>query len=572
MKCGRMKDKRNFNFKLQNAIGYLMTYGWAILIIGLVIVALYLFGFFNPQTTIPSSTSILWTNWQYMKPIIINNTNNRNTLSDYQILITLDTASLISQGKMRSDCGDIRFKDSDGSTLLNYWIESGCNSANTKIWVKVPSIPASSTKTIYLYYGNPSAASVSSGSSTFLVFNLKSDGPISGKVDMGGWHTCIILDNGSVKCWGRNDYGQLGDGTTTDKYTPVVVNGLSNVVAIATSTYHSCALLSDGTVKCWGRNDRGELGDGVISLYESTPVVVNRLSNVVAISTGGYHTCALLSDGTVKCWGANDRGQLGDGTLEDKSTPVTVKGLSNAIAIASGDLHTCALLGDGTVKCWGGNYFGQLGDGTNVSKSTPITVNGLTNAVAISAGGYHTCALLSDGTVKCWGRNDRGELGDGKVVSYESTPVTVIGLSNVIEISTGVAHTCALLNDGTVKCWGNNADGQLGDGTTTPSSVPVTVNGLSNVIMITTGGWHTCALFNDGTIKCWGDNYFGQLGDGTQNDSPIPVIAKNCNIGGVYDKTNGILTLQKPSQIDTYFIRAYTSPEPTVSVGVEQIV
>ena len=179
--------------------------------------------------------------WGYRKPITIDNSRNANTLTDYQVLVTLDTRSLISQGKMRSDCGDIRFTDSDGSTLLSYWIESGCNSANTKIWVKVPNIPASSTKTIYVYYGNPSATSLSNGINTFLAFDLRFEGPFGGRTSGVSFHTCALLSDGTVKCWGANEVGQLGDGTTTNRYTPVSVSGLTNAVAIAAGGGHTCA-------------------------------------------------------------------------------------------------------------------------------------------------------------------------------------------------------------------------------------------------------------------------------------------------------------------------------------------
>ncbi|MEM4680730.1 MAG: DUF2341 domain-containing protein, partial [Nanopusillaceae archaeon] len=181
--------------------------------------------------------------------------NLESALTDYQVLVNLDTASLISEGKIRSDCGDIRFTESDGIDLLNYWLESGCNSSSTKLWVKLPSIPASVSKTIYIYYGNPYSTSASNGTATFLAFDWKFDGPIGGRTSIGGYHTCALLSDGTAKCWGRNSNGQLGDGTNNVRYTPVNVSNLTNAVAIAAGGSHTCALLSDGTAKCWGDND-----------------------------------------------------------------------------------------------------------------------------------------------------------------------------------------------------------------------------------------------------------------------------------------------------------------------------
>jgi alpha-tubulin suppressor-like RCC1 family protein len=311
-------------------------------------------------------------------------------------------------------------------------------------------------------------------------------------ISAGEYHTCALLKNGSVKCWGDNSDGQLGDGTTDDKSTPVTVVGISNAIAISAGRnlfiggYHTCALLRDGSVKCWGNNLGGQLGDGKSYPEENsslTPVTVVGISNAIAVSAGGDHTCALLRDGSVKCWGDNFYGQLGDGKSYPKEnrslTPVTVVGISNAIAIATGHEHTCALLRDGSVKCWGDNLFGQLGDGTTHDKSTPVTVVGISNAIAISAGDYHTCALLSNGSVKCWGGNDRGQLGDETTAAKSTTPVTVVGISNAIAVSAGGDHTCALLSNESVKCWGDNSDGQLGDGKSYAeemySRIPVTV-------------------------------------------------------------------------------------------------
>jgi len=324
----------------------------------------------------------------------------------------------------------------------------------------------------------------------------------------GGAHICALLQTGTVQCWGRNFAGQLGDGTSGgSRATPVAVRGLSGVTVLVAGSAHTCALLQTGTVQCWGLNDNGQLGDGTTA-NRATPVAVRGLSGVTALAAGGAHTCALLQTGTVQCWGSNFSGQLGDGTTTDRLTPAVVSGLSGVTALAAGWDHTCAVLQTGTVQCWGSNFSGQLGDGTTTDRLTPVAVSGLSGVTALAAGGAHTCALLQTGTVQCWGRNESGQLGDGTTAN-RVTPVAVSGLSGATALAVGGAHTCALLPTGTAQCWGRNESGRLGNGTSGGfRATPVVVSGLSGATALAAGGAHTCALLQTGTAQCWGENRF----------------------------------------------------------------
>ena len=332
--------------------------------------------------------------------------------------------------------------------------------------------------------------------------------------------SCAITDAGGAVCWGNNQKGQLGDGTVTARNLPTPVSGLSSgVIALAAGGFHTCALTSGGAVKCWGANESGQLGNGTTDEHH-TPVAVTGLSSgVVAITAGGQHTCALTSGGGMKCWGSNSGGRLGDGTTTNITLPDDVSGLTSGVAsISANGWYSCAVTTGGGAKCWGLNEAGELGDGTTTERHLPTDVSGLTSGVAlVSASTSHACAVTTGGAVKCWGYNASGQVGDG---TYEErhAPVAVSGMSSGIEdVSAGVEHTCALTTGGAVKCWGNNGSGELGvgiDPITSPT--PLSVTGLdSGVSAISAGYSHTLALLDDGSVWAWGNGLEGQLGNGS---------------------------------------------------------
>jgi alpha-tubulin suppressor-like RCC1 family protein len=374
-------------------------------------------------------------------------------------------------------------------------------------------------------------------------------------VAAGSSHTCALTYAGNVRCWGDNSLGQLGDGQACGEVTcptAVGVQGLPpDVVKLTAAGSHNCVLTSAGGVACWGLNNHGQIGDGTLT-NRSTPVdVVGLAGGVIAVSAGGWHTCALTSAGGVKCWGRNGDGQLGDGTNTQRTTPTNVSGLTSGIAaIGAGRQHTCAVNAQGGVKCWGLNNYGQLGDGTTTIRATPVSVSGLAGAVvSIAAGRHHTCALTSTADVQCWGANYAGQLGNGTTTD-STMPVNVLGLANnVVAVGAGESHTCALTNVGAVTCWGSNGHGQLGDGTFVGHTTPMTVSGLaSGVVAIDVSSYHNCAATASGDVECWGWNERGQLGNAAYEDSPAPVdapkTAGDVNCDGVVNSVDAALVLQ----------------------------
>jgi len=396
------------------------------------------------------------------------------------------------------------------------------------------------------------------------------------QVALGGEHSCALLDDASVKCWGRNNSGQLGLGDVSSRgdgsgemgsSLPTIDLGVErSAVALAAGDGHTCALLDDDSLKCWGRNNLGQLGLGDVSLRgdgsgemgDSLPAIdLGAERSVVTMAAGDRHTCALLDDDSLKCWGSNEYGQLGLGDTNDRGDGAGEMGdnlpsvdLSpgrSAKALALGGRHTCAILDDDSVKCWGDNSWGQLGlgntahrgDGSDEMGDFLLTVElgSGRSAQALAAGDAHTCALLDDDSVKCWGRGSFGQLGLGSIIERgdqpgdmgDSLPSVDLGAGRSAQaLVAGAHHTCTVLDDDSVKCWGDNTYGQLGLGNTAhrgddPSEMgdgllPIDLGSGRSVHGLDSGRNHACGLLDDDSVKCWGDSAYGQLGLGDSSN------------------------------------------------------
>lgn len=422
--------------------------------------------------------------------------------------------------------------------------------------------------------GVPQGGNASISNSPVAVPNFQT-GVIS--VAAGNSHTCVIKSGGEVRCWGRNQAGQLGNGTTVDSAASVQPSGLaSGVTALDAGGDVTCAL-ANGAIRCFGDNYSGQASFSTEVFSIRNPAVV-AVPGASSVSTKYNHSCA-LANGGVKCWGRNQAGQLGNGTKIDSSLPVQVSGLTSGVtAITTGIDFSCAIQ-NGALKCWGVSDQGQNGSGPNPNGSSiPVQVSNLGSGVtAVSAGGYHVCAIQNGGLF-CWGSGSYGNLGIGSYTGY-NTPQPVIGHNvGVTAVSAGYYHTCAIKN-GALKCWGGGSNGELGNGQTQDSLVPVAVSGFSaltsavatgasqtcaikngtpfcwgafngvnshpspvqftalgsNVSEISPSAYHSCAIQNS-TAKCWGNGAFGQLGNGSVTTSltvPVQVAGLSSGVSSI---------------------------------------
>lgn len=343
-------------------------------------------------------------------------------------------------------------------------------------------------------------------------------------------HSCAVASSGATYCWGYDFDGELGDGTANSvKASRVLVTGGIAFTSVTTGYDFSCGLTGAGAAYCWGVNSNGQLGDGTVS-NRTSPVAVSGGLTFQSISAGGIHACGLTTAGKVFCWGNNINDQVGDGTTTDRSTPTQILSALTFKTVSAGGLHSCALATDGTAYCWGYNANGELGDGTTTNRSTPVAVStslvfqsiSASKTAAFSNTPGFSCALTPAGSALCWGYNGDGELGNGSTTN-RTTPGSISGGITFSGLDAGGQHACGWTSSGATYCWGLNNDGQLGDGTATSRSVPTPVAGGLTFKLVSAGTEHTCALATDGTVNCWGDNFDGQLGDGTETNRSAPI-------------------------------------------------
>ena len=395
-------------------------------------------------------------------------------------------------------------------------------------------------------------------------------GGTAGQLAAGENYSCAVLDGRRLRCWGEAGQGQLGYGggtdTVGDDEIPTaypVMQFADTAVAVAAGPQHSCAILQNGRLMCWGNNSSNQLGvGGGPRIGEREPASANipTLDDSVAqVALGTNHTCALMTDDTVRCWGTGTSGQLGYGTASSVSRAVnasTVPVGGPVTQVAAGTYHTCALLSGGTVRCWGMGDHGRLGyvDTADVGNSnTPADVGDIDvggTVMSIACGNTHTCALLVGGTVRCWGNGDSGRLGygDKSDIGNDETPASAGDVDvggTVMQLAAGAQHTCALLTSGRVRCWGRGNDGQLGygagnsvgDDESPASAGDVDIGGIA--VQIVAGAQHTCALLQGGSVRCWGHGSGGRLGYGTTvtiGDDELPSTAPVVSLGGVVEE------------------------------------
>ena len=353
---------------------------------------------------------------------------------------------------------------------------------------------------------------------------------IAKSIDAGSAHSCGLLTNGSIMCWGGNNQGQLGDGTLDGKIIPVFVDSEYIFESIGAGVIHSCGILNNGSALCWGTNSVGQLGSGVTGGSSSLPVFVAGNHEFKMIDIGGSHNCGVLINGSAMCWGFNEYGFLGDGTNTARNTPVYVTGGYIFKSVSAGRYHSCGVLVNGSAMCWGYNSWGNLGNNLTSTSYSPVFVSGDYIFSSIDLGFHHTCGVLVNGSAVCWGDNANGRLGDN-TTDQRIVPTFVYGEYEFLQVSSGTdgSHTCGVLTNGSAVCWGLGSSGQLGQGSTLSSNIPVFVDGNYKFARVG-AGYHTCGVLVNGSAVCWGVNNNGRLGDGSTIQKTTPSFCSTAEI------------------------------------------
>jgi alpha-tubulin suppressor-like RCC1 family protein/endonuclease/exonuclease/phosphatase family metal-dependent hydrolase len=339
-------------------------------------------------------------------------------------------------------------------------------------------------------------------------------------VSAGGEHSCRLPGDGTLWCWGRNSFGQLGDGHVgTQTPTAQRVGSGSRWKNVSSGGATTCGIKGGGKLYCWGLNHRGQIGDGTDKVRSKPQRVAGQNKRWASVSSSWYNTCGITTNGRLWCWGDNAAGQLADGSTKTHKKPVKVRG-KRWESVSVGSRFVCATKADHSLYCWGGNLFGQLGNGTFGGRNKPTRVGAASNWSEVSTSWTHTCARNTSGQAYCWGRNTSGQLGDGTTTT-SAAPRLVSGGQKVVDIATTEGASCLLADGGRAWCWGNNAYGVFGDAARPWSAVPV--SGPADLRELD-GGWrHICAVASTGNPTCWGENDRGQLGNGSTTPSAMPV-------------------------------------------------
>ncbi|MCK5322096.1 MAG: hypothetical protein KAJ47_02430, partial [Candidatus Aenigmarchaeota archaeon] len=401
---------------------------------------------------------------------------------------------------------------------------------------------ADSEDVAYYYTWYKDNATYSSGVTEKLFVNISA----------GNHHTCGLLSNGSAMCWGRDSDGQLGDGNDdqADEYSPVFVDIGYIFSSISNGEDHTCGILSNGSVMCWGRDSNGQLGDGNDDqVDEYSPVFVDTEYTFSSISAGQYHTCGILINGSAMCWGWDFFGVLGDGDDDqaDEYSPVFVDTEYTFSSISIGTVQACGVLTNGSAMCWGYDFYGTLGDGDDdqATEYSPVFVDTSYTFSSISVMLHHSCGVLTNGSAMCWGYDSNGQLGDGNDdQADEYTPVFVDTEYTFDSIFAGWYHTCGVLTNGSAMCWGYDGNGELGDGYPSENKYsPVFVDTEYSFSLISAGMDHTCSVMTIGSVLCWGSDNDGQLGDGDDDeaDEYSPVFVDTSMLS---DYNDGLLYFQ----------------------------